>query len=83
MRAQAVPFEEADVARLDQLINYSNQFNLTTRRTTEAEVRALIADADAWTLSVRLADRLGDYGLISAVIAPQTGRRAPRSTRGS
>lgn len=73
MRAETGPFQEADVARLAQLINKTNQFNLATRRTTEAEVRALIADEDAWTLSVRLADRLGDYGLISAVIARKRG----------
>ena len=73
MRAEAGPFQEVDVARLAQLINKTNQFNLTTQRTTEAEVRALTADAGAWTLSVRLADRLGDYGLISAVIARKRG----------
>jgi FkbH-like protein len=73
MRAQTHRFQEADVARLAQLINKTNQFNLTTRRTTEAEVRALTTDAAAWTLSVRLADRLGDYGLISAVVARRRG----------
>jgi FkbH-like protein len=73
MRAETGPFREDDVARLAQLINKTNQFNLTTRRTTEAEVRALIGDASAWTLSVRLADRLGDYGLISAVVARRNG----------
>ena len=73
MRAETGPFREADVARVVQLINKTNQFNLTTRRTTEAEVRALTADPEAWTLSVRLADRLGDYGLISAVIAWKRG----------
>jgi FkbH-like protein len=73
MRAEAGPFLEADVARVTQLVNKTNQFNLTTRRTTEAEVRALLADPAAWTLSVRLADRLGDYGLISAVVARRRG----------
>lgn len=73
MRAEAGAFQESDIARLTQLINKTNQFNLTTRRTTEAEVRALTSDAGAWTLSVRLADRLGDYGLISAVIARKRG----------
>ncbi|MFI5348079.1 MAG: HAD-IIIC family phosphatase [Elusimicrobiota bacterium] len=73
MRAETSPFQEADVARLAQLINKTNQFNLTTRRTTEAEVRALASDPAAWTLSVRLADRLGDYGLISAVVARKKG----------
>lgn len=73
MRAEAGPFREADVARLAQLINKTNQFNLTTRRRTEAEVRAAMAEPGAWTLAVRLADRLGDYGLISALIARRRG----------
>ncbi len=73
MRAETRRFQEGAVARLAQLINKTNQFNLTTRRTTEAEVRALMTDAAAWTLSVRLADRLGDFGLISAVVARKRG----------
>jgi len=73
MRAEAAAFRESDVARVTQLVNKTNQFNLTTRRYTEAEVRALAAEPSAWTLSVRLRDRLGDYGLISAVIARKRG----------
>ena len=73
MRAEAGPFRDADVPRLAQLVNKTNQFNLTTRRTTEAEVRAVSADPGAWTLAVRLADRLGDYGLVSAVVARRRG----------
>jgi FkbH-like protein len=73
MRAEAVPFREADFSRVAQLINKTNQFNLTARRYTEAEVRAIAAEPDAWTLSVRLGDRLGEYGLIAAVIARRRG----------
>ncbi|HXS99802.1 MAG TPA: HAD-IIIC family phosphatase [Elusimicrobiota bacterium] len=73
MSAEAGPFTEPDVARIAQLINKTNQFNLTTRRSSEPEVRALMADPAAWTLAVRLRDRLGDYGLISAVIARRSG----------
>ena len=35
------PFDEINLARVTQLINKTNQFNLTTRRYTEAEVGAL------------------------------------------
>jgi FkbH-like protein len=73
MSAEAGPFSEPDVARISQLINKTNQFNLTTRRSTEPEVRALMSDPAAWTLAVRLRDRLGDYGLISALIARRRG----------
>jgi FkbH-like protein len=61
-------FSSIDVPRLAQLINKSNQFNLTTHRRSEAEVEALIGLEDWICLSVRLEDRFGEHGLISIVI---------------
>lgn len=61
-------FTPVDVPRISQLINKSNQFNVTTRRRTEAEVEALLSDPDYYAFSVRLADKFGDNGLISVVI---------------
>ncbi len=69
MTAEIRPFRRVDVPRIAQLINKSNQFNLTTRRRTEAEVSALIGDPDIVAFSIRLADHYGDYGLIAVVIA--------------
>jgi len=54
------------------LINKTNQFNLTTRRTTEDEVRALLTDPHAIALQFRLVDRLGDNGMIGVVVARET-----------
>jgi FkbH-like protein len=68
MRATISEFRAADVPRIAQLINKSNQFNLTTRRWSEAEVLKLCSDSTRRGFSVRLADRFGDYGLIAAVI---------------
>jgi FkbH-like protein len=62
------PFEETGRARITQLINKSNQFNLTTRRYTEAEVARTESDPNFFTLQVRLADIFGDNGMISVVI---------------
>ena len=56
-------------ARIAQLINKSNQFNLTTRRYTEAEVARFGIRSGKLALQVRLADRFGDNGMISVVIA--------------
>jgi FkbH-like protein len=61
-------FTIVDAPRLSQLINKSNQFNLTTRRRSEAEVLAVIKDPGFVGYSVRLKDRFGDHGLISIVI---------------
>jgi len=62
------PFDDAGRARIAQLANKSNQFNLTTRRYTEADIAAIAADPTRFTMQVRLADRFGDNGMISVLI---------------
>jgi FkbH-like protein len=69
MHVELRPFDEANLARIVQLINKTNQFNLTTRRTTEAECLALIARPDCYTQFMRLKDRFGDNGLTGILIA--------------
>lgn len=67
------PFDEVGRSRIAQLINKSNQFNLTTRRYTEAEIAQMQVSPDYFTLQVRLADRFGDNGMISVVICRKSG----------
>jgi len=67
MRATISPFEETAYRRITQLINKTNQFNLTTRRLTRAEVEGLAADPAVLTRTVRLRDRFGDHGLIAVL----------------
>ena len=55
--------------RVAQLINKSNQYNLTTRRYTESEVEAAEKDPRRHAVCIRLLDRFGDNGIISVVIA--------------
>lgn len=73
MVATMQPFDAVGRARISQLINKSNQFNLTTRRYTEAQVGEAEADPARFTLQVRLADVFGDNGMISVVIAERGG----------
>jgi FkbH-like protein len=63
------PFDAQGRARIAQLINKSNQFNLTTRRYTESDVLALERDPEIFTLQVRLKDTFGDNGMIGVVVA--------------
>ncbi|MFC6746397.1 HAD-IIIC family phosphatase [Methylobacterium persicinum] len=67
------PFDETGRSRIAQLINKSNQYNLTTRRYTESEVAQLEEDSRAFTLQVRLKDKFGDNGMISVVICRAEG----------
>jgi FkbH-like protein len=62
------PFDAIGRARIVQLINKSNQYNLTTRRYTEPEVAEAERDPEVFTLQVRLADIFGDNGMICVVI---------------
>jgi FkbH-like protein len=62
------PFDNIGKTRIVQLINKSNQYNLTTRRYTEPEVAEAQSDPDVFTLQVRLSDVFGDNGMISVVI---------------
>jgi FkbH-like protein len=59
---------EADIARVAQLEMKTNQFNLTTRRYSEAALRAMLARDDVIILSLRLSDRFGDHGLVATLI---------------
>jgi FkbH-like protein len=62
------PFDETGRARITQLINKSNQFNLTTRRYSEADVVSIENDPSCFSMQVRLSDAFGDNGMISVVI---------------
>lgn len=73
MTAEIGPFTPAHAERITQLINKTNQFNLTTRRTTAAEVDAAMADPATLTLAGRLVDKFGDNGLVTALMGTITG----------
>ncbi|HTB33411.1 MAG TPA: HAD-IIIC family phosphatase, partial [bacterium] len=73
MEAEIRPFSELYLDRITQLTNKSNQFNLTTRRYTETEMRAVMADPTKVALVGRLKDRYGDNGLVSVVIGEVDG----------
>ncbi len=61
-------FDSVGQARVVQLINKTNQFNLTTRRHQDADIEAVMADQQAFGLQIRLLDRFGDNGIIAIVI---------------
>ncbi|MGB3525239.1 MAG: HAD-IIIC family phosphatase [Flavobacteriales bacterium] len=63
MKITAQPLNEADFTRVHQLFLKTNQFNLTTRRLTEKELRDWMAHADHELWSFRVSDQFGDAGL--------------------
>lgn len=68
MNAVIKPFESIYMSRIAQLTNKSNQFNLTTKRYSQAEIEAAAADETRITLYGKLEDKFGDNGVVSVVI---------------
>ncbi len=60
--------QDQHVQRVTQLINKTNQFNLTTIRRTQDDVVALSKREDTLVLGMSLTDRFGDYGLVGVAI---------------
>lgn len=73
LEASVEPVGPRNLARVTQLINKTNQFNLTTRRYNEAQVREMAADPGGWTGAFTLSDRLGSYGLIGVLLCRPAG----------
>ena len=73
MVAEIAPFKPVYLERIAQLTNKTNQFNLTTRRYTLAEMEQRANDPNCIALYGKLKDRFGDYGLISVVLGHRTG----------
>ncbi len=67
------PFNATGRKRTTQLINKTNQFNLTTRRYTQAQVATFEESEDHYTLQVTVQDRFGDNGMVSVVICEKAG----------
>jgi FkbH-like protein len=72
MTAEIEGFNPTYMERIAQLTNKTNQFNLTTRRYTVAEIEATVVDAAYIGIYGKLTDRFGDNGLISIVLGHVT-----------
>lgn len=67
MKVVIEPLLEHNLPRTAQLLNKTNQMNLTTRRMTEAELMAWATEDDHALWAVRVADRFGEAGLTGIV----------------
>ena len=73
MRATVQPFSPVDLGRIVQLVNKTNQFNLTTRRYDIEAIQHMLASPECVHLSVSLTDRFADHGLVAVAIAFDAG----------
>ncbi len=71
------PVSRETLARVAQLHQRTNQFNLTTRRFTEADIEAFMARPErVRVLLGRASDKFGDHGIVAAAVATIDGGTA-------
>jgi len=61
------------LGRVAQLTQKTNQFNLTTRRYSEADIARFMGDPERRLLTIKVSDRLGDNGIVGAAITQDDG----------
>lgn len=72
--------DEAAILRISQLTQKTNQFNLTTRRYTEGDIRAFAESPEADVFYLKLRDRISELGLIEVAIIKYKGEQAEIDT---
>ena len=78
--AELSPVSDLTLARIAQLTQKTNQFNLTTRRYSEAQI-AEMAKQPGWNIfSIRVRDRFGDHGVVGVAIAHDQGEQCEVDT---
>ena len=73
MSAVICDFKPLYIQRITQLVNKSNQFNLTTKRYNENEIKEVSINPDHICLCGRLLDKFGDNGIVSVIIGRING----------
>ncbi|MFD5011102.1 HAD-IIIC family phosphatase [Streptomyces chartreusis] len=72
LKVEMTPASEYTIGRIAQLAARTNQFNLTGIRYDEAATRRMSEDAGHLVLSVSVADRFGDEGIVGALWVERT-----------
>jgi amino acid adenylation domain-containing protein/FkbH-like protein len=68
LKVEIKPFQDGNISRISQLTYRTNQFNFTTLRKSESEIKNLSFDKNVDCFQVTLSDRFGDYGLTGVII---------------
>jgi amino acid adenylation domain-containing protein/FkbH-like protein len=68
LEVDVTPLQPQQLERVVELIQRTNQFNLTTIRRTASEIELLWSSRKMQIMVVHVRDRFGDYGLVGAVL---------------
>ncbi len=75
LKATIHPARESEFTRVAQLTQKTNQFNLTSRRYSEQQIRRLAANDAVRVFTLSVTDKYGDSGLTGILIAKREGER--------
>ena len=73
IKAQIETARPDDLARVAQLTQKTNQFNLTTLRYTEDNIKELAESKDSDIYTLKVSDKISDLGLIGVAIVKYEG----------
>lgn len=68
LRVDIEPVEPERLSRVAQLTQRTNQFNCSTVRRSEAEIRSLLDSGALECFTAEVSDRFGDYGLVGVML---------------
>lgn len=69
MQAKITRVSDVTISRTAQMLNKTNQFNLTTRRHNEADLRRMLDDTNNTLLLISLSDCFSNQGIVGLIIA--------------
>jgi len=78
--AELEPLSNLTLARIVQLTQKTNQFNLTTRRYSEAQLAEITKQPEWHVVSIRVRDRFGDHGLVGVAVTHDVGEQCEVDT---
>lgn len=68
MHSEIGQVSNQNIPRISQLTQKTNQFNLTTHRYTESDIRRMLIDPDIEIFYLNLKDKISDIGLVGVAI---------------
>ena len=74
--ARMLPVTASNLGRVTQLVNKTNQFNMTTIRRSEADITRLLADPAMVVRCIEVDDAYGEYGIVGVAIVRCNDERA-------
>ncbi len=69
MKATMEEIDAVNLERVVTMLGKTNQFNLTTRRHSRAEVQSIIDTPNSIALALRLGDKFGEQGIVAVLLA--------------